>query len=520
MAGDDLILKAIIESALDAKGFEEFKNRLGEATAAANKAGPGLGNVAEGVDRVSKRLGSVGLNILTSQLLQSTGASTGFTRVLATGAATVGAYAASLGPWGLAMAAAAAAGAALSSRVQQKREAMEKAKEAADKLAETDSKLVDQLNNLKIKLGELTPALEEYRRQLDETRKVRQLETIIGLQAEQFALRQNQQAILDQIRVKERLLNSDKRVAETTPLLRDQLKELNVEYAKNDKLLLDVGQKLDREVDARRAGAIDIAHQVTALEAEAAARERGFKSVEAERRAKEALRRVDKQAELDSAVNFRRERQQADSMEKLLADEARQREKNARDAKADEADLLLLQMESAQAKQQLDRETFANAASLLSAAFPKDKGLAIAAALINTYQGATKAIAQGGFAGFAMAAAVIAFGLAQVAKIRETEAGFDLPENDAMARHFGMKWAGDLLQNINAGFMAAVAARPGPGGGTTNITRNTTINRGPIVNGGLSVGGFFGRNETDMVKRLSRALAQVERRIERRTALR
>jgi len=518
---DDLIQKAVIESALDAKGFEDFKLRLGEAATAANKAGPGLGNVAEGVDRVSKRISSVGLNILTSQLLQSTGAATGFTRVLATGAATVGAYAASLGPWGLAMAAAAAAGAAVSSRVQQKREAMEKAKEAADKLAESNINLVDKLNNLKTRLGELTPALEEYRRQLEEANRVRQLETIVGLQAEQFELRQNQQAILDQIRTKERLAQSDTLDTQIKAALRADVKRLREEYAGLDTKLLEVGQHLDREAGARKAGAVDIAHQITALEAEAAARERGFKSVEKEREAKEILRRVNRQLALDAEVAFRRERSQADAIEKLQVDEAKRRQKLHDMSMQDEADDLLFRAETAKAKQQLDIETFANAASLLSAAFPKNKGLAIAAALINTFQGATKAIAEGGPAGIALAVAVIAFGLAQVAKIRETEpAGFDLAANDALARHFGMKWAGDLLANINAGFMAAVAARPGPGGGVTNITRNTTINRGPVVNGGLSVGGFFGRNETDMVKRLSRALAQVERRIERRTALR
>ncbi|WP_424244381.1 hypothetical protein Dip510_001651 [Elusimicrobium posterum] len=46
------------------------------------------------------------------------------------------------------------------------------------------------------------------------------------------------------------------------------------------------------------------------------------------------------------------------------------------------------------------------------------KAAAIAEATMNTYQGATKALAQGGFWGIAMAAAVIANGLASVAKIQ------------------------------------------------------------------------------------------------------
>jgi hypothetical protein len=48
------------------------------------------------------------------------------------------------------------------------------------------------------------------------------------------------------------------------------------------------------------------------------------------------------------------------------------------------------------------------------------KALAIGASIINTYQGATKALAQGGFLGIATAAAVIATGLASVRKIIST----------------------------------------------------------------------------------------------------
>jgi hypothetical protein len=49
------------------------------------------------------------------------------------------------------------------------------------------------------------------------------------------------------------------------------------------------------------------------------------------------------------------------------------------------------------------------------------KGLAAASAIINTYQGATKALAQGGIFGFIGAAGVIAAGLASVRRIVSTE---------------------------------------------------------------------------------------------------
>jgi hypothetical protein len=52
--------------------------------------------------------------------------------------------------------------------------------------------------------------------------------------------------------------------------------------------------------------------------------------------------------------------------------------------------------------------------------FELAKKAAIASAIVNTASGATKALQQGGFWGIAMAAAVVASGAAQIARIRAT----------------------------------------------------------------------------------------------------
>ena len=56
----------------------------------------------------------------------------------------------------------------------------------------------------------------------------------------------------------------------------------------------------------------------------------------------------------------------------------------------------------------------------LSSLFADNKELAAASAIIDTYVGANKAFAQGGVAGFATGAAIIAAGLNNVKKIYET----------------------------------------------------------------------------------------------------
>ena len=76
---------------------------------------------------------------------------------------------------------------------------------------------------------------------------------------------------------------------------------------------------------------------------------------------------------------------------------------------------------------QVNKENVNNWADLAGAAgnaisqiFGQTKAGAIAAAILNTAQGVTKALADGGFFGFAKAALVAAAGLAQIAKIKST----------------------------------------------------------------------------------------------------
>jgi hypothetical protein len=68
-------------------------------------------------------------------------------------------------------------------------------------------------------------------------------------------------------------------------------------------------------------------------------------------------------------------------------------------------------------------EAYSGLAGALSALAGENKELAIAQAIIDTYVGANKAIAQGGPVGIITAAAVIAAGLANVRKIMQTDVG-------------------------------------------------------------------------------------------------
>ncbi len=142
---------------------------------------------------------------------------------------------------------------------------------------------------------------------------------------------------------------------------------------------------------------------------------------------------------------------------------------------------------------------------LLSTLFGENKALAIAQAIINTYEGATKALAQGGFFGQAMAAIIIATGLAQVRKIQQTEPGeglgFDDPENDRLARVMTRRWAGDFVRQVGLGiqdFTRGVGAFSPPAPAAAAVGA-TTVHNWRI---GVLVGGEPGLR--DLKRRLER----------------
>ena len=108
---------------------------------------------------------------------------------------------------------------------------------------------------------------------------------------------------------------------------------------------------------------------------------------------------------------------------------------------------------------------WANAvATAHQALFGQNKALAIATAMINTFEAATVTLKdqtiQPYWLRIAMVAATIAQGLAQVQAIRKQrigsggsrEQGFDTPGNDDMAEHAGSRWAEDWVRLTTDGF--------------------------------------------------------------------
>jgi hypothetical protein len=140
-----------------------------------------------------------------------------------------------------------------------------------------------------------------------------------------------------------------------------------------------------------------------------------------------------------------------------------------------------------------DLDTLGNALNSISDLIGKQtvvgKGLAIATSLINTYQGATKALAQGGMFGFIGAAGVIAAGIASVKKIISTQ----IP--------------GQASGGGSAGATASTSAplQPKPQVGTTQLDQQSINGIGNAASGRTFVLDRDIQNNRERAERLNRA---------------
>lgn len=162
--------------------------------------------------------------------------------------------------------------------------------------------------------------------------------------------------------------------------------------------------------------------------------------------------------------------------------------------------------------------------------FGDSKEIAIAEAIINTYVGASKALSQGGVYGVALAAIVIAAGLAQVATIASTNpggsgggtsangpgfsqpgGGFDNPANDRAAFDAGYLggrgWAADQIHLQQSGLARGYSDGMRLGSSTTNNNQKSVTN---------NIGGIYIQNPNDRgnALRMKRELDRVTRQVE------
>lgn len=174
---------------------------------------------------------------------------------------------------------------------------------------------------------------------------------------------------------------------------------------------------------------------------------------------------------------------------------------------------------AAAAEKQLASQTADAALALGDQVFEGNKEWSIASAMIATFRAVAGQLAMEpvGPWNIALAAIMLASGLAQVAKIESTSvgggtagAGFDDPGNDAAARIGGRRWAADMIGEFTGGVSEGWAQGMRAGGGnstTTNDNRRT-------FNVHMHGAGFIDPNNIQMMKQFKRTLDVIDRTVE------
>jgi hypothetical protein len=487
---DDLKLEIVIQALLDAKGFEEAKANLGSLTNQANATAPAVKNVG---DKITGARGPVA--DLTRVLLINIGATRG------------AGEAAKLAGVGLAALEAGAIGASI------------------------------PIIALTAGIAVVVPLVVSW------------LNSSKDLSHEQEELRDKLLGSLDMV---QRWVENVPNATQATKNWSDALQGLNIEKQKDH--LRELNQELDKLThEALDAGETFKSPAILAIEAE----------IETIRKAKREGLTVEQQFKKDSEAAKENAVVMSENLKNINAGlaqhfkglqvvaefeaQARKDQKNAtrsealdrkkdsadrRKALEDEADRILAYRRLQEEQIRIDKEVafqkvaianqttaaMAQTASALSSLFGKNKALAIAGAIMDTYAAANQVLKDPSLTGtpylrWALAAAAIATGLANVNSIRSANPGFDDPFADLTARKLGRKSAVDFVANFGAGFHGAMGAMSGGG----SVSHNTTINRGTNV-GAVNIHGFMGAGKTELMKTLNRELTKVQR-LERRATL-
>lgn len=214
--------------------------------------------------------------------------------------------------------------------------------------------------------------------------------------------------------------------------------------------------------------------------------------------------------------------------------------------KGSEAEMVRLKLEADAAMNQSEafKAQFANAAvngaiNALGDYFGASKEIAVAQAIISTYQGAALALATYEYPyDLIVAAAVIAEGLADVAMISGAAPksaskgsssftgpqggyGFDNPSSDYAAYIGGQKWAGDMVRNYSSGAEAGWSAGMARGGNRSSSVSNVT-NRGGdrTVHNNVTFNGIMSADQVSLMKFTKTHLTPVLNNLDRRRELR
>jgi len=571
----DLSLRAVLEAVLDSKGFEEFKSKVEQAADDAKRSSAGAQEAGGHFDSLGRRLPHAAFDILSREMLRNAGIQQGLgplTRI-STGALESLAAAGKL--TGSAFAGATLGLSLLIPLIAMLTMKSDEAKETTAAVKEDTDSLVEAYEQLRAKTGHLTKAQQEY---LDVLREVQKEERRAAEESIQAQIREQEKLIKSTLslwgatkllvsgmvdhQIKgEKFESVEDRMATITDKARKEIERLGTELVAlkgaHDAGFKSAGEQARAELDVAEKAEIAakkvkeaaqkvadfqlqlsqrLAQERAALNLEAAAttadREKAIAEQEAvilEDQIHSALKAgaTERQLLEMRAVSHTRvllriraeETKWAKDREKMIEDGIA---KNREGAQAVIANLeKIAAVERAEhdakvARQEQNVDLAQAGVAVATTLFGKNKSVAIAGAIMDTYAAANKALNNppGPPWSLIYVALAIATGLKNVQAIRSStpEAGFDDPVNDLLARDYGRRWAGDFMREVGRGFSGGL--RDGESRGGSVIHQRTTINRGTNI-GTANFNGLLGTPNQAMLDFERRQIKS--RRVENRT---
>ncbi|HYS05856.1 MAG TPA: hypothetical protein VEW47_11750 [Candidatus Dormibacteraeota bacterium] len=510
----DADLKVVIKALLDSKGFEEAQLALKKMKGATDDAAPGFKAINQEISRRE-------IKVFTAELLQGIGVMQG---AGAAGRVAAEGFALMTGGMGLVVNLLLALGGLFAVTVIPKiseysKESAE-AKKKQDELTQSIITQLPQLEELAKKIGNVNTALAEQvkavrsealkqqSREIGEnTGKVIVLEQKWGDLTDKIAyfdkllktaapgsatasrvqkLRDEAAATLDEINRLSAVLTEQLAAEEKGIIVEDMRRTQTdkvTQSTKDRKQATEDLIKLQREMDAafRRSDEQHFKEEQFLTDLTTAEGERGKMAVKGAKEAEEAVHK----STMASGKAALQEARQAVAERKMLR-------------------------ERANAERQFHEDSIASgvqAAAVFAGLFTKNKAINIAAALIDTYAAADKALNQ--YPGppwtIPFAALAVATGLANVKAIESAGAGFDDPFADRVAAKMGRKSAEDFARHFGGTF-----SRELPAAMAQQVTHNyTTIDRGITLN--TQNHSIIGARRTEQLKQLKRDLVIIDR---------
>lgn len=501
---DDLKLAVVIQALLDAKGFDQAQANINQLAGAANKAKVPLEDAGKSVKKLGEEFGGKrgAVADMTRVLLINIGATRGAGEAakfagIAVNALEGAAFGLSATMVGVT--------AGLSLLIPLLIEWMHSSDESAKRQGEIRDALVEQLDTFQsyvLQVPLATKAAKEFAAQL-------QL-VALGKQA------------ADTDKLRESLIElehqSEKKYGGPGVFQTDEIIALKLQL------------KLAAEAEAQGLTPVQVMTKArTEATAAAKAQKEALEKLQAATLAgmQSDIDVLNIQADAENAFEDLRKQQDEDAKRDIEADVARTRKAAKEKIKAETEYVLAkrrldeeekrLEAEKAKEKQINQIQAIGYIGQTLTALsdlFGRNKSLAIAGALVDTYAGAALALKTiPPPAGWAAAAATIAQGLAHVQAIRKaTPVGFDDPFSDLVARRLGRNSASDFVKYFGGEFLSGLKDF-----GAQAASHSTTINRGTTIDmRGMQVNGVMG-NRTQFLKWFERTQAQAERQRKRTT---